>query len=645
MEKRIIANIKTLGIDMIKNAGSGHPGIVLGAAPILTTLYKEHMVINPSNPNWLNRDRFVMSAGHGSALLYSVLFMSGYDLELDDLKNFRALNSKTPGHPEYGVTPGVDCSTGPLGQGIANAVGMAIAEKKLKAMNSIFNYRIYCLCGDGDMMEGISHEAASLAGTLKLNNLIVLYDSNNVSLDSKTDITFNENVVERFVSYGWNVEVIKNGEDIKSISKAINKAKTSTKPTLIKVNTVIGAGSMLEGTNEVHGKCLTDEDINQLKNKLGIYEPPFYVDLDALNAMKKQISDRSLEKYNRWVKEFNNLISVDDDLNKFINNQEKVNLLNHNFNFASDLNEGTRMTNYTVMNYIGDSLKSFIGGSADLSSSTKTYLENGNKFSCDNYKGKNIYFGVREHAMGAIANGLALSGFKPFVSTFLVFSDYLKPAMRMSAMMNLPVSYVFSHDSITVGQDGQTHQPIEQLAMLRTIPNFDVYRPADAKELVGCWDSMLNKNNPSALILTRGNVPILKDSKSQETGKGGYIVRKEQTRLYSIIIATGSEVSTAVKIADEIFEQYKVDIRVVSMPNMRLFLKQPVEYQENILPKGYRNIVIEAGSSALWHQFVYNNNYLITIDEFGISAPTADTLKYMNFDYESIKERVIKLLK
>ena len=381
------------------------------------------------------------------------------------------------------------------------------------------------------------------------------------------------------------------------------------------------------------------------KNKLEVYEPPFYVDLDALNAMKKQIMDRSLEKYNRWTKEFNNLISVDEDLNKFINNKEKINLLSHNFNFVPDLNEGTRITNHTVMNYIGENLKSFIGGSADLSSSTKTYLENGNKFSADNYKGKNIFFGVREHAMGAIANGLALCGFKPFVSTFLVFSDYLKPAIRMSAMMNLPVFYIFSHDSITVGQDGPTHQPIEQLAMLRTIPNFDVYRPADAKELVGCWDSMLNRNNPSALILTRGNVPILNNSTSEEINKGAYIVRKEQTRLYSIIIATGSEVNLAVKIADEIFEQYKIDIRVVSMPNMKLFLQQSPEYQESIIPKGYRNIVIEAGSSALWHQFVYNNNYLITIDEFGVSASTEDTLKHMNFDYESIKMRVIKLLK
>ena len=645
MDKRIIANIKSLGIDMIKNAGSGHPGIVLGAAPILTTLYKDHLVVNPNDPNWLNRDRFVMSAGHGSALLYSILFMGGYNLELDDLKKFRTLNSKTPGHPEYGMTPGVDCSTGPLGQGLANAVGMAMAEKKLKTINNIFNYRVYCLCGDGDMMEGISHEAASLAGTLKLNNLIVLYDSNNVSLDNKTDITFTENIVDRFISYGWNVELVKNGEDTKGISKAINKAKNSTKPTLIKINTIIGAGSLLEGTNEVHGKCLSDDDIEQLKRKLEISEEPFYVDLDALNSMKKQILDRSLDKYNRWTMEFNNLLSIDDELNKFINNQEKIDLLNYDFNFSSDLNEGTRITNRKVMNVIGDSLKSFIGGSADLSSSTKTYLDNGGNFSSENYKGKNIYFGVREHAMGAIANGLALSGFRPFVSTFLVFADYLKPAMRMSALMNLPVSYIFSHDSITVGQDGPTHQPIEQLAMLRTIPNFDVYRPADAKELVGSWNRILNKNNPSTLILTRGNVPLLENTNQEEVNKGAYIVRKERERLYSTIIATGSEVSIAVKIANEIYEQYKVDIRVVSMPNMSLFLKQSVEYKESILPKGYRNIVIEAGTSALWHQFVYNENYLITIDNFGISATTEDTLKYMSFDYETIKERVIKLLK
>ena len=513
MERRIIANIKSLGIDMIKRAGSGHPGIVLGAAPIIATLYKDHLVINPDNPNWLNRDRFIMSAGHGSALLYSTLFMSGYNLSLDDLQNFRGLNSKTPGHPEYGITPGVDCSTGPLGQGFANAVGMAIAEKKLKAMNSIFNYRVYCLCGDGDMMEGISHEAASLAGTLRLNNLIVIYDSNHVSLDGSTDLTFSENVVDRFISYDWNVEFVKNGDDTKSINKAIDRAKKATRPTIIVVNTVIGSGSLLEGSNEVHGKILTDDDIEQLKRKLDISTQPFFVDDDALSVMKKQISDRSLEKYNRWTKEFNNLLSVDTELNKFVSNQEKINLLNYDFKFSNDLNEGTRITNQKVMNYIGNNLMSFIGGSADLSSSTKTYLTDGGVFSSSNYKGKNIYFGVREHAMGAIANGLALSGFRPFVSTFLVFADYLKPAMRMSALMNLPVSYIFSHDSITVGQDGPTHQPIEQLTMLRTIPNFDVYRPCDAKELVGSWNTILNKNNPNALILTRGNVPLLQNSK------------------------------------------------------------------------------------------------------------------------------------
>lgn len=645
MESKIIANIKSLGIDMINNAGSGHPGIVLGAAPIITTLYKEHMVINPSDPLWLNRDRFVMSAGHGSALLYSTLFMSGYDLTIDDLKNFRMLNSKTPGHPEIGVTPGVDCSTGPLGQGLATAVGMAIGEKKLKSFNSIFNYRIYCLCGDGDLMEGISHEAASLAGTLQLNNLIVLYDSNNVSLDSKTDRTFTENVVDRFNSYGWNVEIVKNGEDTKSISKAITKAKNSNKPTLIKINTIIGSGSLLQGTNEVHGKCLEDEDIHQLKQKLNISDVAFFVDEDAKSLMKKSIEDRSIKKYNRWMQEFNNLISVDEDLKNFINDSEKINLINYKFKWDEDLNEGTRITNYKVMNVIGGKLKSFVGGSADLSSSTKTYIEDGKDFSSNNYQGNNIWFGVREFAMGAIANGLALTGFRPFVSTFLVFSDYLKPAMRMSALMNLPVTYIFSHDSITVGQDGPTHQPIEQLAMLRTIPNHDVYRPADARELVGSWDLILKNNNPSSLILTRGNVPLLKNSTELGVEKGAYIVRKETDKLYAIIIATGSEVSTAVKIADEIYETYKADIRVVSMPNMKKFLKEDKKYQESIIPKGYRNIVIEAGSSALWHQFVYNESYLITLNDFGVSATTEDTLKSMKFDYESIKERVITLLK
>lgn len=642
---KIIANIKSLGIDMINQAGSGHPGIVLGAAPILEVLYKDHLVINPKDPNWLNRDRFVLSAGHGSALLYSTLFMSGYDINIDDLKLFRQLNSKTPGHPEYGVTPGVDCSTGPLGQGLATAVGMAIGEKKLKGFSSIFNYRIYCLCGDGDLMEGISHEAASLAGTLNLNNLIVLYDSNNVSLDSSTDKTFTENVLDRFVSYGWNVELVRDGNDTRTISKAIEKAKNSSKPTLIKVNTIIGDGSLLQGTNKVHGKCLSEEDIKQLKQKLNIDYTPFYVDDLAKNEMQKQISNRSVEKYNRWTADFNNLLSIDDRLSKFINHGENINLLNHDFNFPIDLNEGTRVTNHQIMNVICEKTESLIGGSADLSSSTQTYLELGKDFSSKNYSGKNIWFGVREFAMGAIANGLALSGFRPFVSTFFVFSDYLKPAIRMSSLMHLPVVYIFTHDSITVGQDGPTHQPIEQLASLRIIPNLDVYRPCDAHELVGSWNSILNNSNPSTLILTRGNVPLIDTTKAEEVSKGAYIVRKETNKLYATIIATGSEVNIALKIAGEIYDDYKIDIRVVSMPNMKLFLSQDSSYRESILPKGYRNIVVEAGSSALWHQFVYNENYLITLNDFGVSATTEDTLKYMGFDYISIKERIISLLK
>ena len=645
MDEKIIANIKSLGIDMINNAGSGHPGIVLGAAPIIYTLYKDHMIINPKDPNWFNRDRFVLSAGHGSALLYSTLFMSGYEITLDDLKGFRSLNSKTPGHPEIGVTPGVDCSSGPLGQGLGMAVGMAIGEKKLRSYNNIFNYKIYCLCGDGDLMEGVSHEAASLAGTLKLDNLIVLYDSNNVSLDGKTDKTFMENVVDRFTSYDWNVEVVKNGDDIKAISKAIDKAKSSNKPTLIKVNTIIGEGSILEGTNEVHGKCLTDEDTEQLKNKLGISLEPFYVDETLKESMEKSITDRSLDRYNRFKRDFDNLISVDDELKRFVSGDLKINLLNHKFNWPDDLNEATRVTNKKVMNIISKSTMAFIGGSADLSSSTMTYLDDGGDFSSSNYAGNNIWFGVREFAMGAIANGLALTGFKPFVSTFLVFSDYLKPAIRMSALMNLPVTYIFSHDSIAVGQDGPTHQPVEQLAMLRTIPNFDVYRSCDAHEVVGSWDSILKSNNPSALILTRGNVSLLKDSHEELVEKGAYVVRKESGKLYATIIATGSEVSLAVKIANEIYHDYKVDIRVVSMPNMRRFLKQDRSYQESVIPDGHHNIVIEAGCDSIWYKFVYNKNNLIIINDFGVSATTNDVLKHANFDYDSIKERVIKLLK
>ena len=633
MDREIVNNIKTLGIDMIDKAGSGHPGIVLSAAPIIYTLYAKHMNVYVNDPLWENRDRFVLSAGHGSALLYATLYMAGF-ISLDDLKQFRHIDSKTPGHPEYGVTNGVDMSTGPLGQGIASAVGMAIAGKqlnkkyeipkrsKLGKEQSLFDYHVYVLCGDGDLMEGISYEATSLAGSLKLNNLIVLYDSNDISLDGKTEGVFDDDIIKRFEALNWNTILVKDGNLISNIDKAIEEAKNSDKPTLIQIKTILGEGSINENTNKVHGSPLDKDDITKLKLKLKIEPEEFYVDLEAKENFSKQISERSLKKYNLF-----NQLSLEFGYTK----QEYRIDLSH-LVFDSNLKESLRVTNGKIMKEIEKKLPNFIGGSADLSSSTKTIINN------------NINFGVREHAMGAILNGLALSNYYAFGSTFLVFSDYLKPSMRLSCLMNLPVTYIFTHDSINIGQDGPTHQPIEQLISLRSIPNMSVFRPADAKEIVGCWEYIINNKKPSCLVLSRNEVGLNKLTNAKAVMYGGYIVRKENN-LFATIVSTGSEVELSIKIADYLYENYKIDIRVVSMPNRELFLKQSKEYQENIIPKGYRTIVIEAGSKYGWEGFVYNDKYLITLDKFGCSGTMDEVLNEMDFSYDKILQKIIKLLK
>lgn len=662
MENRVVNNIKLLGIDMINKAGSGHPGIVLGAAPIIYTIYANHMNINVNDPKWVNRDRFVMSAGHGSALLYATLYMAGFDLTLEDLKQFRRINSKTPGHPEYGVTPGVDMSTGPLGQGFASAVGMALAGKILNqkyafqkkntfdSNRSLIDYKVYVLCGDGDLMEGISYEAASLAGNLNLDNLIVLYDSNNVSLDGDTSNTFTENVSKRFEAMGWYTDIVKDGNDTEEIDRAISKAKKSMKPSLIEVKTVIGNGSVWEGTNKVHGKVLESEDIANIKSKLLMPNEPFYVDNSLVNNFRQKISERSSIKYelfNRLYNEYvHDVLNGDDSSLKYLFNDEfDVNLFDYHWEFNYDKKEATRVSNGYVLNEISRLIPNLIGGSADLSSSTNTYLKSCDDIKDEHYLGKNIWFGVREHSMGAILNGLALSKFKVFGSTFLVFSDYLKPSIRLSALMDLPVTYIFTHDSVNIGQDGPTHQPIEQLASLRAVPNFYVYRPCDIKEIIGCYQAIINSKKPSAIVLSRNEISPLKETSMEQTLKGAYIVRKEIKQLHGIIIATGTEVHTAYHIAYELYEQEGIDLRVISMPSMELFKLQDEEYRNSLLPLGYKTFVIEAGSSFGWHQFVYNEKYLITIDKFGTSGTKDEVLNYCDFSYEQIKEKILKTLK
>jgi len=654
-DNMLVANIRGLGIDMINKAQSGHPGIVLGAAPILYTLYKNHMNINTSDSNWINRDRFVMSAGHGSALLYSVLFMCGYGLTIEDLKNFRHLNSKTPGHPELGMTPGVDCSTGPLGQGIANAVGMALGQKILKERyrinnnKSLVDYRVYALVGDGDLMEGVSYEACSLAGTLKLDNLIVLYDSNDISLDGPTTKTFNENVRARFEAMGWDTYLVKDGNKINDIDKAIKKAKSSQKPSLIEVKTQIGFGSLLAGTNTVHGKPLEEEDIVQLKVQLGLPNEPFFINVEEMSKLRSHISNRVDSKYVEWnnsYQEYVKLCNGDNTLASYLfNNKFNYDLINLQWNFPSNLKQALRDTNNVFIDFLNRNIKTISGGSADLASTTKTYLENMSDISSNNFSGNNIWFGVREHAMGAILNGMALVNLKPYGSTFLSFADYLKPAMRMSSLMKLPVTYIFTHDSISVGPDGPTHQPIEQLAMMRSIPGMKVYRPADAKELLGCWQSILNTNhNPSALVLARNEVDLLPESDAAKTLMGGYTLHQETTPLKVILVATGTEVQVAKNIAHEFLRVGEGGIRVVSMPCLESYLEQSEQYRDNIMPKDIKKIVIEAGSSFGWHRIMKDIDSIISLDTFGHSGTKDEVLTAMNFSYVQILQRVQELL-
>ena len=647
LEEKIIGEIKSLGLDMIEEAGSGHPGIVLGAAPILYTLFLEHLRFAPEVPDFYNRDRFIMSAGHGSSLLYSVLYFAGYDISLDDLKSFRRLNSKTPGHPEYMKTPGVEMTTGPLGQGFATAVGCAIAEKHTASLinnkEKVIDYNVYCLCGDGDLMEGVSYEAASLAGSLKLNNLIVLYDSNKITLDGKTENVFDEDIATRFESMNWNV--LFTSDSVEDINNALIKAKSADKPTLIEVITTIGKGSLLAGSNKVHSGPLGEEEISKIKTSLGVRDIPF------------TISNEALEEFRNYIKERNKDLIVDFDtkletlesdevslLNKLMDKDKSIKLTSLDYNKPDDNEELLRISAKKVLNSYATISPLIIGGNADVSSSTKMYLNELSPFSKDNYKGRNINFGVREHAMAAIANGLALAGYRPFVSTFLSFSDYLKPALRLSALMNLPVTYIFTHDSISIGQDGPTHQPVEQLVSLRAVPNLEVFRPADSNEVIGSFKTIFENNKPSCLILGRDKIKILETTSISATSKGAYIVHNEERKLDGIIIATGEEVTLALSVM-KLLKEKGYDLRVISMPSIERYNLLTVEEKEELFPVGAKKFVIEKGSSYSWYSFVYKDSYLFTLDKFGTSGTKEEVDSFYGFTKEEISLKIEALLK
>lgn len=649
-------SLRILSIDMISYAKSGHPGICLGAAPIMFATYVDNLNIHPADPKWPNRDRFVMSAGHGSALLYAMLFMAGYDISIDDLVDFRQIDSKTPGHPEYGVTPGVETSTGPLGQGFANAVGMAITEKYLASLleeelpkQKLINYYVYALVGDGDLMEGIANEAASIAGHLGLDNLIVLYDSNDITLDGDLKRESSENIIQKFITLGWEVDFVPEGNDLREINKALTRAKINKKPTLIEIKTVIGRGSYYEGKNLVHGKPLNKDDMINIRKKYNIPTNTMEITENAVKYVRESIKNRTEHNYRNWQQYFTNIknSNPNENLKKLLDFIEtgEVNIpfSSANFKIQNNYSEELRESNSKMMNIISDRNKLFLGGSADLSTSCHTGLLKEVDFSKKDPMGRNLNFGVREHAMGGILNGMALSGLRVFGSTFLVFADYLKPAIRMSALMNLPVTYIFTHDSVSIGQDGPTHEPIEQLAMLRTTPNLTVFRPADINEVIGCWDYILENKKTVAIVLSKDEAHILDGTNGESVKKGAYIIRKETQRLDAVLISTGIDLTTTYLISEELRSK-GIDTRLVSMPSVELFLAQSKEYQDSIIPPTAKVFTVEASATLPWYRFA-SRNCAIGIDTFGYSGKKADVLKKVGFDYDSIMKKIEENIK
>ena len=652
-----IATIRSLGIDTINKANSGHPGMVLGSAPALYTLFNKELNIYNKAAEWINRDRFVLASGHASALLYSMLHLTGFDVTIDDLKNFRQLNSHTPGHPEIEMTHGVDASSGPLGQGIPMAAGMAMAEKFLASQYNKENFDIidhytYVLCGDGDMQEGVTYEAASLAGHLSLGKLIVLYDANKVTLDGPLSMSFSENVKKRYEACNWQVLEVKDGNDINEIHKAIKKGKKEQfKPTLIIVNTVIGFGSANQGTNKVHGAPLGKEDGKNAKLSYGFDHDEFYVPEEVYEDFKKKTIKRGKSKFNKWNKLFNEYKeqypTEAKQLEDAIAGKYSLNIDELLKNYPVGHNDATRNTSLEVIQEVAKQNPTFLSGTADLASSTKTKIKDEDDFSVENYNGRNLVFGIREFAMVAIMNGMTLhKGVKVSAGGFLVFSDYFKAAVRMACLMKLPIILPLSHDSIAVGEDGPTHQPIEQFAMLRSIPNMHVIRPGDAVEMAAAWKLAIESTeNPTALILTRQNVETMENSSVEGVSKGAYVIGKEENHLDAIIIASGSEVNLAMK-AKKVLLEKGIDVRVVSMPCQEIFDQQDEQYKEAVLPNAMRKrLSVEMASSFGWHKYVGLDGITMSIDEFGKSAPAQDVIQSYGFTVDGVVENIEKLLK
>ena len=654
MSQKSVNAIKVLGVDAINKAKSGHPGVVMGAAPMAYSLFTKHLRVNPKKTDWINRDRFVLSAGHGSMLLYSLLHLSGFeDVSLEEVKNFRQWGSKTPGHPEFGHTKGIDATTGPLGQGISTAVGMALAERYLAAKYNkegyeLFDHYTYVICGDGDIMEGVASEASSFAAVQKLNKLVVLYDSNDICLDGETKDAFSENVRARYEAYGWNTILVEDGSDVEAVNAAIEQAKKSDKPTLIEVKTIIGAGSPnRQGTNGVHGAPLGDEETALFRKEIGWENEPFDIPADVYADFKANVADRGESEYVKWEKLYADYKAAYPELAKeleeVLSREDISRLSKESFSFKNvGEAQATRNSSQDAINSIAAVLPTFFGGSADLSHSNMTFIKGDNLQDDAHRTERNVQFGVREFAMATVLNGLMLhGGVRVFGGTFFVFSDYLKGALRLSALQNLPVTYVFTHDSIAVGEDGPTHEPIEHLASLRTIPNTYVFRPADATETQAAWYlSQKTNDRPTSIVLTRQNLPILENSSFEKVAKGAYVVYETAADFDTILIATGSEVALAIDVAREL-EKDGSKVRVVSMPSVELFEEQSKEYKEELLPLNIRRRVsLEMGNSALWYKYVGLDGLAIGIDKFGASAPANKVIEEYGFTVEAVVEKI-----
>jgi len=654
-----ISTIRTLSIDGIEKANSGHPGMPMGAAPMAYKLWSQYMDHNPANPDWFNRDRFILSAGHGSMLLYSLLHLHGYDVTMEDLKEFRQWGSKTPGHPEFGHTSGVEATTGPLGQGLAMSVGFAMAERHLASTYNRDDYNVvdhytYSICGDGDLMEGVSAEASSLAGHLKLGKMIVLYDSNDISLDGDLHQSFSESVEDRYKAYGWQVIRVEDGNNLEEITKAIESAKADDRPTMIEVKTVIGYGSPNKsGKSASHGAPLGEDEVKMTKEAYKwTFEKDFHVP-DEVREHYKSLAADGAKKEAAWNATFAEYKKAYPELATQLETAIKGELPQ---GWDQDVpvyevgdNTATRASGGDVLNALAKNVPSMFGGSADLASSNKTMLKGEEDFSRDNYAGRNIWFGVREFAMAAAVNGMTLhGGLKPYAATFFVFSDYLRPALRLSSLMKIPATYVFTHDSIAVGEDGPTHEPVEQLAALRAIPGLSVLRPADGNEVAAAWRLAIESTDqPHALLLTRQNLPTLpatKEKAYEGVKKGAYVVSEANGNLDGILLATGSEVSLAVE-AQHALEKEGIHVSVVSMPSWDRFEKQSADYKESVIPSRVkRRLGIEMGVSLGWDRYTGSEGSILGIDTFGASAPGDVIMKEYGFTAENVVNRFKQLL-